>query len=352
VDDESVKLRRSLNTISTKFGIAKVFTRCNICDADDYTLLTTGTEHEYDNTTSDVFHVVQCNCCGLTYLNPRPDVSELPLIYPANYYSYNQKKLRDEANPQSVLHKLRYKGFEAKISKSLALCNWSDDACSVLDVGCGDGHTLDLYAGHTGVKTYGVDFNLTALELAGRNGHTVYAGAFEEAVLPTDFFDLVTATHVIEHVSNPRDFLAKTYSVLRAEGILWLETPNIGSTDAHWFQNKHWGAYHFPRHWFFFSQKTLIKLAASVGFEPVFVDFVPNAIFWFWTIHSILLEKFPQSRKLADVLLPPIDFQRDSFANFIRICFFCAIDVAIKWMTGETSNMIVAFKKTKTTGAM
>ena len=280
------------------------------------------------------------------YLNPRPDVTELSTIYPVNYYSYNQKALRDQANPNSILHRLRYKGFEAKIRKSLSLCNQENTQWSVLDIGCGDGHTLDLYAHHPGVKTYGVDFNVAALELARNNGHNVYAGSFETVDLPSNFFDLVTATHVIEHVEDPRQFLMKVHSVLRSDGILWLETPNIGSIDARWFRNKHWGGYHFPRHWFFFSRDTLTRLAASAGFEPVFADFVPNAIFWFWTFHSMLMERYPRSRKLVDALLPPIDFQRDTISNFVRICFFCMMDVMIKKFSGETSNMIMAFKKT------
>jgi len=311
-------------------------------------LVTFGQEHEYDNTTSDQFRVVKCNQCGLVYLNPRPDSSELSSIYPPNYYSYNQKALRDQANPNSILHKLRYKGFTAKIQKSLQLCGAGASQYDVLDIGCGDGHTLDLYQRHGGVKTYGVDFNLEALKIARANGHICYEGAFESAQLPVEKFDLVTATHVIEHVADPRQFLVKVHSVLRSDGILWLETPNIDSVEAQWFRHKHWGAYHFPRHWYFFSRASLTKLAAGAGFTPVFVDFVPNAIFWFWTFHSLLIEKFPGSRKSIDMLLPPIDFQRDTLANFVRISFFCIIDVIIKKVTGETSNMIIAFKKVET----
>ncbi|CAN5591893.1 hypothetical protein BH10CYA1_BH10CYA1_10420 [soil metagenome] len=331
--------------MTIKSGITKVSTGCNLCNADHYELVTTGREHEYDNTTGDDFNVVRCKECGLVYLNPRPDIGELSTIYPVNYYSYNQKVLRDQANPNSILHQLRYQGFQSKIQTSLSLCKTESEQWSVLDIGCGDGHTLDLYARHPGVKTYGVDFNLAALELARNNGHTVYQGSFESADLPNNHFDLVTATHVIEHVEDPRQFLIKVHHVLRSDGILWVETPNIGSIDAKWFRNKHWGAYHFPRHWFFFSRQTLTKLATSTGFEPVFVDFVPNAIFWFWTFHSMLIEKFPHSRKFVDTLLPPIDFQKDTFANFVRICFFCVIDVMIKKVTGETANMIIAFKK-------
>lgn len=310
--------------------------------------MTVGVEHEYDNTTSDQFRVVKCKQCELVYLNPRPDSSELSTIYPSNYYSYNQKALRDQANAHSILHKLRYKGFAAKIRKSLHLCGEGHGQYAVLDIGCGDGHTLDLFQQYEGVKTYGVDFNLDALKIARANGHICYEGAFETAQLPIETFDLVTATHVIEHVADPRQFLLKVHSVLRSDGVLWLETPNIGSADAQWFRHKHWGAYHFPRHWYFFSRTSLTNLASTTGFEPVFVDFVPNAIFWFWTFHSMLIEKLPGSRKFIDMLLPPIDFQKDTFANFVRICFFCTIDVIIKKATGETSNMIMAFKKRET----
>ncbi len=52
-------------------------------------LATEEVEHEYKNTTSDVFRVVKCRDCSLVYLNPRPDISELPTIYPSEYYAYH-----------------------------------------------------------------------------------------------------------------------------------------------------------------------------------------------------------------------------------------------------------------------
>ena len=296
--------------LGTKSGISKVWTRCNLCGADDYKLITQGREHEYDNTTDDIFNVVECNKCALVYLNPRPDISELSTIYPLNYYSYNQKALREQANPNSILHKLRYKGFTAKINKSLGMCTFAQPPFKVLDIGCGDGHTLDLYRHGQSVETHGVDFNADALALAARNGHKVYAGRFEDVNLPVEYFDLVTASHVIEHVPDPKEFAAKAFSILKPGGILWMETPNIGSIDAHWFKDRYWGAYHFPRHWYFFTKSTIKKLGQSVGFNIEMVDFVPNAIFWYWTFHSMILDQYPESRRVADAILPPVDFQK------------------------------------------
>src|SRR4029450_1058589 len=73
---------------SMKSNIRKVETTCNTCGSTNTEIVTTGSEHEYDNTTDDVFTVVRCTDCGLVYLNPRPDLSELETIYPPNYYAY------------------------------------------------------------------------------------------------------------------------------------------------------------------------------------------------------------------------------------------------------------------------
>lgn len=329
-----------------KSEIAKVETACNTCGATETTLVTAGREHEYDNTTDDVFHVVRCTSCGLVYLNPRPAVCELATIYPPNYYSYGQQRLREEANPHSLLQRLRYQGFRAKIGRSLALCP-GGQRLAVLDIGCGDGHTLNLYREYSGreIETHGVDFNAGAVSEAARAGHITYCGRFEDVALPDAQFDLVYASHVIEHVEDPKAFTQKVFRILKPGGVFWFETPNIGSLDARLFRHRHWGAYHFPRHWVFYDRRSIAKLADLTGFSLEFVDFVPNAIFWFWTFHSLIVSASPKLRRLADALFPPVDFQRDTLANFLRICFFCGIDVIIKLVTGETANMIVAFRK-------
>lgn len=333
-----------------KSDIRKVVeSACNCCGSARQEFVTTGKEHEYDNTTSDVFTVVRCSDCGLCYLNPRPDVSELSTIYPANYYSYGQQKLKEDANPNSLLHKIRYQGFRAKIRQALNLAP-KNDPVTVLDIGCGDGHTLNLFreVEDVAVETHGADFNLEAIEQAKQAGHKTYGGRFEDVELPGEFFDLVYASHVIEHVADPKGFTDKILRILRPGGVFWFETPNIGSLDAKLFRQHHWGAYHFPRHWFFFDSRSIKKLADLTAFEVVHMDFYPNAIFWFWTFHSMIVSANPRLRNFADALFPAIDFQRDTMGNFIRICFFCGIDVIIKILTGETSNMIVAFRKPTT----
>ncbi|PZM80688.1 MAG: hypothetical protein DKT66_15660 [Candidatus Melainabacteria bacterium] len=331
-----------------KHKIATVDSGCNLCGSFRPALYTRGKEHEYTNTTDDVFTIVSCTSCQLIYMDPRPDFRELGTIYPPNYYSYNQDILRRKANPRSILSSLRYKGFRAKVEKSLKLAGLEEKGkVKILDIGCGDGHLLNLYREAHGdkVETHGVDFNLEAVVLASAAGHLTYKGRFEDAQIGENQFDLVVASHVIEHVSDPVWFTEKVSKVLKPGGVFWFETPNIGSIDAKWFKEGHWGGYHFPRHWFFFTPDTIKMLAEKTRFTLESIDYVPNAIFWFWTFHSLMVAKSEKLRPLADFLFPPIDFQKDSLANFLRICLFSVVDVLIKRRTGQTSNMIVVFRK-------
>jgi len=327
-----------------KSNIKKVETSCNNCGSTSSELVTEGAEHEYDNTTDDIFRVVRCQDCGLVYLNPRPDISELATIYPPNYYAYRLEEGYDESQRSNLYYKLRYAMIRNGLEDILGLI--PGGKIKVLDIGCADGHILNWFRQvrtHE-VETYGVDMNPEAVEKAKGKGHTTYAGRFEDVDLPSNFFDFIFASHVIEHVPDPKEFTRKAFAILKPGGIFWFWTPNIGSVDAKWFKNRHWGAYHFPRHWVFYDRESIKHLARATGFELVRVDFQPNAIFWVWTFHSILSAN-PRLRKYADALFPPIEWTKTTFPNFVRNGFFAGVDTLIRAVTGQTSNMGAAFRK-------
>jgi 2-polyprenyl-3-methyl-5-hydroxy-6-metoxy-1,4-benzoquinol methylase len=329
-----------------KSNIKKVETTCNNCGSSSARLLTTGREHEYDNTTDDTFNVVKCTDCGLVYLNPRPDVSELSTIYPPNYYAYTIEEAYDEDQRHNFYYKMRYATILKGLEGVMSFLPADRKQIKVLDIGCADGHVLNWFrrVESRQVETYGVDMSAEAVEKARAKGHTAYAGRFEDVDLPADTFDLVWASHVIEHVADPKGFALKAFEILRPGGIFWFWTPNISSLDAKIFRNKHWGAYHFPRHWVFYDPESVKHLAKATGFELAHLEFQPNAIFWVWTMHSLLKDK-PIVGKLADHLFPPVEWSKTSLSNFVRNGSFAALDMLIKATTGQTSNMGVAFRK-------
>src|SRR5579872_6845724 len=124
---------------AVKSNIRKVAVSCNNCGSSDSELVTDGVEHEYDNTTDDVFHVVRCKNCGLVYLNPRPDISELKTIYPDNYYAYElEEKNKSASSRKSALYKIRKNIYVGRLKRVLALCKAGKDF-RVMDIGCADG---------------------------------------------------------------------------------------------------------------------------------------------------------------------------------------------------------------------
>ena len=332
-----------------KTGIMKVEVCCNNCGSSASSLVTEGVEHEYKNTTSDVFRVVKCRDCGLVYLNPRPDICELPTIYPRDYYAYHLAEKATE-NTDSLLYKARRHVYLSRLEKALAKCS-SGNTLKVLDVGCADGRALNWYrqVRSLNVETFGVDFDAKAVELARKAGHTVYEGRFEDADIPENFFDLVVATHVIEHVADPKAFAKRAFAVLKPGGVFLIETPNIEAADAKMFKNRHWGGYHFPRHWIFYSPRTLKTLLEECGFVAEETQFHPAPAFWNWTMHSLIgavdRDKDGLFSRLSDRLFPPTEFQKNSLRNLIFVSAFTFLDLILKVFTGSTSNMSLTARK-------
>ncbi|MCK5664178.1 MAG: methyltransferase domain-containing protein, partial [Thiotrichaceae bacterium] len=62
-----------------------------------------------------------------------------------------------------------------------------------------------------------------------QKGLDVRMGGVEVLDPSVEKFDVITLSHVIEHVHQPVEVLKYCYSLLKPDGFLWLETPNIES---------------------------------------------------------------------------------------------------------------------------
>lgn len=97
----------------------------------------------------------------------------------------------------------------------------------VLDAGCGEGYGSDLLAA-TAAEVIGVDLDEAVVDHAVRRYRRPW---FEKADLlalpfPDSAFDAVVSLQVIEHLGEPRHFVAECARVLRTGGRLILSTPN------------------------------------------------------------------------------------------------------------------------------
>ena len=79
---------------------------------------------------------------------------------------------------------------------------------------------------------YGIDINSEAVNIAKKHGIKAKLGDIEEKWdYPNEYFDIVIASHIVEHVVNPDALLLEANRVLKKKGILIIATPNLGA----WF---------------------------------------------------------------------------------------------------------------------
>lgn len=100
----------------------------------------------------------------------------------------------------------------------------------LLDFGCGDGAFSNEIAGRGGLVS-GIDLSEEAVAFANKRHGELNTGGtfFVESCYETHFsdgcFDGVLSTDVIEHVQEPRRFLAEIDRVLRPGGVAVISTP-------------------------------------------------------------------------------------------------------------------------------
>jgi 2-polyprenyl-3-methyl-5-hydroxy-6-metoxy-1,4-benzoquinol methylase len=139
----------------------------------------------------------------------------------------------------------------------------------VLDIGCATGAILE-YLKNRGWQTSGVEISPAAEYAKNIRNLDIQNSALENCGFPPESFDVVLASHLIEHLNNPGIFLCETIRILRSGGYLILTTPNIGSFQARLFGNR-WRSAIFD-HLYLFSASTIKTILKSAGFivEGVF----------------------------------------------------------------------------------
>jgi methionine biosynthesis protein MetW len=99
-----------------------------------------------------------------------------------------------------------------------------------LEIGCGEGATLEYVKALGASYTAGVDISADAIAVASRRGLDVALAAdVEKDALPflEKEFDCVIVADVLEHLVNPWDTLKRLVSYVKDDGHVLLSVPNI-----------------------------------------------------------------------------------------------------------------------------
>jgi 2-polyprenyl-3-methyl-5-hydroxy-6-metoxy-1,4-benzoquinol methylase len=192
----------------------------------------------------------------MVYQDPRPVFEDLRLRYAGEYFSY---ELENEAAFLGLIQKgLDDIDFEGVTG---GLCG----PRRFLDVGCATGLLLASLRDR-GWQTAGVDVCRESAQYGReKRGLDIRAGTLQEASFPAGFFSVAHFSHLIEHLPDPRTFVAEVRRILAPAGFAVVTTPNIDGLQARLFGSGWRSA--IPDHLSLFSRRTLARLLAEEGFE-------------------------------------------------------------------------------------
>jgi len=235
-------------------------TNCCICNSQKFTELMKVSDPQIKS--DKKYAVVECNHCGLVFVNPQP--KNIFALYPKNYSAYFLSPQKKESK-LSFLHSIWGVFVRIVFGKNVWLQK-PTKANALLDVGCASGAFL-MEMKQLGWNGVGIEPSTSACVIAKRAGLNVINNPFEKAKFSKKF-DLITMKYVIEHFANPINALKKANALLAPKGTLILNTPNIGSLEYEIFK-ENWGAFEVPRHLFLFNKKTIALAMKKAGFEEI-----------------------------------------------------------------------------------
>jgi len=157
-----------------------------------------------------------------------------------------------------------FRDYAAALAERLVAAHGLGDV-DVVDVGCGSGDLLALICASGRNRGHGFDTSLQPDAQSKANSHVTFVNDFFTPAYAQDIRPaLVCCRHVLEHVAEPRRFLAELRRTLEfgTDAVLYLEVPN-GALQCR--QGVLWD--YIYEHFSYFTPESLRRLLMSSGFE-------------------------------------------------------------------------------------
>lgn len=252
------------------------------------------TAHDYIYGLPGTFYAESCDACGFWFQNPRPVEADIALLYPDTYAPHAESTPRIMKAPKRAnwlrrgwrgwnhgfLKRLGYQhrsgqdrfanfgeaigGAFSRVARWRAGCDLIPRFVPegrLLELGCGNGETLNKLRDLGWRNLYGVEMSDVAARLARRSGFTVMTTTIEAALetYPDGWFDAIVAEMVLEHLVNPFEVVQQIARKLKPGGEFLFSTVIRDSIDGRIF-GRYGVCYDFPRHMVFFRKRDLNEL--------------------------------------------------------------------------------------------
>lgn len=234
---------------------------CNLCGCSEYKIMYKPQKNDFDpgkifSASGGIMgtqQIVRCKECGLVYVNPR-----IKRDIVLNAYS----------DAVDELYVSQEEGRHLTFKKALKLVEkYYPNKGRILDVGTAAGFFLNV-ARQSGWETYGVEPSKWMSEWGNKRFDVnIKNGILREAEFPDNFFDVITMWDVLEHTADPMKEIAESNRVLKKNGIIIINYPNVGSTLAKFAGSKWW--FFLSVHLYYFTPKTISKYLEKNNFMPL-----------------------------------------------------------------------------------
>jgi SAM-dependent methyltransferase len=259
--------------------------------------------------------------------SPRPTPQAISSHYPEKYAPY-AADLSEEAPAPSTMRrlrtKLRWDGTRDLLPRM--------PAGEALEIGCASGSFMRKLRDR-GWVVQGIEPSETAAALARDAGFAVHTGPVETAPEFGPRFDLIAASHALEHLHQPLQTLRRLRRWARPDARLTLAVPNAASALFRLFRGA-WYDLDVPRHLFHFTPATLKALLHAAGWEVESVRAQGTVNGLVGSVGLWLRDRGSASSRLGDVFLRFPD-SRSSFKLLTLPLSFALT------LLGQTGRMVV-----------
>lgn len=230
------------------------------------------------------FALVKCRSCELVFTNPRPEENNLAKYYQSDQYISHTDKANSLINLVYKLVRTYTLNQKASLIRKI-----NNGVGSLLDYGCGTGDFVKTTS-KKDWQAFGYEPDPEARKLASSKNPDKILDSLKQC---PEELDIITAWHVIEHISDLTSTLKTLTKKLKSGGHLIVAVPNHRSLDAQHYK-EYWAAYDLPRHLYHFDRDSMEQLAKKIKLK--IVDTLPMKFDSYYV--SMLSEKYKKGHLL------------------------------------------------------